>query len=101
MSLLCTPVVGYAQEAVLTGTVTDSTGAVLFMQPSQNKTDLRVQQRIPLGGRVSADVIAEVFNVFNQENWSYTTQESSANFGQPTAASAQFRSAQVGFRLTY
>ena len=38
-----------------------------FIQPAQNKTDIRVQQRIPLGGRVAIDLIAEVFNVFNGE----------------------------------
>jgi hypothetical protein len=70
-----------------------------FMQPAQNKTDVRVQQRIPLGGRAAIDAIAEVFNVFNRPNWGITTTESSPNFGVRT--SAQFRSAQVGFRLTF
>ena len=70
-----------------------------FMQPAQNKTDVRVQQRIPLGGRVSLDGIAEVFNVFNRPNWGVTNTESSANYNKRT--SAQFRSAQVGFRLTF
>ena len=70
-----------------------------FIQPSQNRTNLRVQQRIPLGGRLSVDAIAEAFNVFNQENFEITTQESAANFDQP--ASGQFRAVQVGFRLTF
>ena len=70
-----------------------------FIQPAQNRTDIRLQQRIPLGGRVSIDGIAEVFNAFNRPNWTITTQESSANFGQRTGA--QFRSAQLGFRLTF
>ena len=70
-----------------------------FIQPAQNKTDIRVQQRIPLGGRTSIDLIAEAFNVFNRPNWTITTQESSANFGQRT--SGQNRVAQVGFRLTF
>jgi hypothetical protein len=70
-----------------------------FMQPAQNKTDVRVQQRIPLGGGVSLDGIAEVFNVFNRPNWGVTNTESSANYNRRT--SAQFRSAQVGFRLTF
>ena len=69
-----------------------------FIQPAQNKTDIRVQQRVPLG-RVSFDVIAEVFNAFNRPNWGVNTQESAANFGQRT--SAQFRAAQVGFRLQF
>ena len=32
-----------------------------LIAPAQNRTDLRFQQRIPLGGRVSIDAIAEVF----------------------------------------
>jgi len=70
-----------------------------FIQPAQNKTDLRVQQRIPLGGRRSIDLLAEAFNVFNRPNWGITTQESSMNFGLRT--SAQYREAQLGFRLTF
>ena len=40
-----------------------------FIQPAENRTDVRVQQRIPLGSRVAIDAIAEVFNVFNRPNW--------------------------------
>ena len=69
------------------------------MQPAQNKTDVRVQQRVPLGGRVAVDAIAEVFNVFNRPNWGLSNTESASNYGQRT--SAQFRSAQVGFRVTF
>ncbi|MBM3818558.1 MAG: TonB-dependent receptor [Acidimicrobiia bacterium] len=69
-----------------------------FIQPAQNKTDIRVQQRIPLG-RVSVDVIAEVFNAFNRPNWGVNTQESNVNFNQ--RITAQFRTAQVGFRVTF
>ena len=70
-----------------------------FIQPAQNKTDIRVQQRIPLGGRRSIDLLADAFNVFNRPNWGITTQESSANFGQRT--SGQYREMQLGFRLTF
>jgi Carboxypeptidase regulatory-like domain len=70
-----------------------------FIQPAQNKTDVRVQQRIPLGGRKSIDLLADAFNVFNRPNWGITTQESSANFGQRT--SGQYREVQLGFRLTF
>jgi hypothetical protein len=70
-----------------------------FIQPMQNKTDLRVQQRVPLGGRVAIDGIAEVFNVFNRPNWGVNTTESNANYNKRT--SGQNRSAQIGFRLTF
>jgi len=70
-----------------------------FIQPTQNKTDIRLQQRIPLGGRNSIDLIAEVFNAFNKENYSLVTQESAANYNLPS--SGQNRSAQLGFRVTF
>jgi hypothetical protein len=69
-----------------------------FVQPQQNRTDIRVQQRIPLP-RVSIDLIAEAFNVFNRPNWTLETQESSADFGERVAA--QYRSAQFGFRMVF
>ena len=40
----------------------------------QNKTDVRLQQRIPLGNRVGIDLIGEAFNVFNWPNWGITTR---------------------------
>ena len=70
-----------------------------FIQPAQNKTDIRIQQRIPLGGRMSLDGIAEVFNAFNRKNLSLGLSESSATYNKPT--SGQYRTAQVGFRLTF
>jgi hypothetical protein len=70
-----------------------------FIQPAQNRTDIRVQQRIPLSGRLAIDGIAEVFNVFNNPNYSIDTQESSGTYLQST--SGQNRTAQVGFRLTF
>jgi hypothetical protein len=71
-----------------------------LLAPPQNRTDLRLQQRIPLGGRVAVDGIAEVFNVFNRPNWGIGTQESTpSQFLQHT--SAQVRTAQFGFRLTF
>jgi len=49
--------------------------------------------------RVSLDLMAEAFNVFNRPNYTLTTEESSAQFGQRT--SGQFRTAQFGFRMTF
>jgi len=70
-----------------------------YVQPAQNRTDLRVQQRIPLPGRAAIDLIAEGFNVFNRENLTLVTQESSNNYLGPQVG--QYRSAQIGFRLTF
>ena len=47
----------------------DRRRATRLIAPAQNRTDLRVQQRIPLHGRASIDAIAEVFNVFNRPNF--------------------------------
>jgi hypothetical protein len=70
-----------------------------FTQPARRRVDLRLQQRIPLGGRASIDGIAEVFNVFNSPNWTIATDESSRQYGQRIAG--QNRTAQFGFRLTF
>jgi hypothetical protein len=70
-----------------------------FIQPDQNKTDIRLQQSIPLGGRNSVALIAEVFNAFNLENYSLVTQESAANYNGPNTG--QNRTAQLGFRVTF
>ena len=71
-----------------------------LIAPPQNRTDIRFQQRIPLGGRVAIDGIAEMFNTFNRPNWGIGTVESTtAQFLQHT--SAQVRTMQFGFRLTF
>ena len=68
--------------------------------PAQNRTDLRAQQKIPLHSRLAVDAIAEVFNVFNRPNYTVGTQENQAQFyNQPV--SGEYRTAQVGFRLTF
>ena len=71
-----------------------------IISPSQNRTDLRVQQRISFAGRMSIDGIVEVFNIFNRPNWTIGVQESTP--GQYLShINAQYRTAQVGFRLTF
>ena len=47
-----------------------------LMAPAQNRTDVRVQQRVDLPGRASLDLIGEAFNLFNRPNWTIGTQES-------------------------
>jgi hypothetical protein len=87
----------FSQRLRPNGTIVPRNDLIL---PAQNRTDIRFQQRIPLGGRVSIDGIAEIFNAFNRPNWGIGTQESTvANFLQHT--SAQVRTAQFGFRLTF
>jgi hypothetical protein len=70
-----------------------------FIQPAQNKTDIRLQQKLPLSGGRSVDLIAEVFNASNRPNYTIVTTESAANFGKPSSGGN--RSAQLGFRFTF
>ena len=70
-----------------------------LIAPAQNRTDLRLQQRIPLHGRASIDAIADVFNVFNRPNFGIGTVENNVQYLQNVTA--QTRTAQFGFRLTF
>jgi len=71
-----------------------------LIAPAQNRTDLRLQQRIPLGGRFAIDGIAEVFNMFNNYNYGIGTVESNVlQYLQPVTA--QTRTMQFGFRMTF
>jgi hypothetical protein len=68
--------------------------------PKENRTSLSLRQRIPLPGRMSLTGIAEVFNLFNQTNYTIGTQESlPQNYLLPTAG--EYRTMQLGFRLTF
>ncbi|PYR82685.1 MAG: hypothetical protein DMF87_00420, partial [Acidobacteria bacterium] len=71
-----------------------------IISPPQNTTSARAQQRIPLRGRMAVDAIAEVFNVFDRPNWTIGTEESTPSQYLKNI-NAQYRSAQVGFRLTF
>jgi hypothetical protein len=71
-----------------------------FIAPAQNRTDLRLQQKITIGGRRSFDVIADVFNIFNRPNWTVGVNEATpAQFLQHV--NGTFRTMQFGFRLSY
>jgi hypothetical protein len=71
-----------------------------FIAPAQNRTDVRLQQKINIGSRRSFDLIADVFNVFNRPNWTVGENEATpAQFMQHT--NGTYRTMQVGFRLTY
>jgi hypothetical protein len=49
---------------------------------------------------MAIDAIAEVFNVFDRPNWTIGTEESTPSQYLKNI-NAQYRSAQVGFRLTF
>jgi hypothetical protein len=76
-----------------------------FVGDPVHRVDVRLQERIPIAGRVAIDGIVEIFNVFDRANFgSYVTDELSPLYGQ-----AQFnsnlayapRTLQLGFRLTF
>jgi hypothetical protein len=70
-----------------------------FIQPPQHRTDVRLQQRIPLPNHLSVDLMAEAFNVFNRKNYTLGTNEANSQYGKPT--SGQFRTMQFGFRMAF
>jgi hypothetical protein len=76
-----------------------------FVGEPIHRVDMRLQQRIPLGGRLRLDGTFEVFNVFNHANFgSYVTNESNRLFGQPSFNSniAYWpRVMQLGLRLAF
>ena len=69
------------------------------------RVDMRLQQRIPLGGSVTVDGMFEVFNLLNHDNFgSYQTNESNRNFGNPEPNSNIAylpRVLQLGLRLAF
>ena len=70
-----------------------------------HRVDLRLQQRVPLGSRVSATGMFEIFNLFNHENYGrYTINESNRRYAQPrrvTNVAYLPRMMQLGFRLEF
>ena len=76
-----------------------------FVGSPLHRVDVRLQRRFKLAGRTSVEGIAEVFNLFDHKNFgSYTTSESSAVYGKPTANTNLAyapREAQFGFRFTF
>jgi Carboxypeptidase regulatory-like domain/TonB dependent receptor len=67
--------------------------------PPQSRTDLRFQQKIPLGGRAKLDGIFEVFNLLNSPNWTIGVSENRSDYLQHLTG--EYRTAQVGCRLTF
>jgi hypothetical protein len=76
-----------------------------FDFPSLHRVDMRLQQRIPLGGRFRLDGIVEVFNAFNHANYgTFTLVETNVNYGKPAEnlnIAYQPRLVQLGFRLAF
>ena len=76
-----------------------------FVGDPVHRMDMRVSRRFRLGDFASVDLIAEVFNLFNHDNFGgYVLQESNPNFGQPIQdfnVAYRPRMLQLGFRVMY
>ena len=76
-----------------------------FVGDPIHRVDMRLQQRVPLPGRLALDGILEVFNLFDRANYgSYVLNESARDFLQPAQNSNLAyapRTLQLGFRLTF
>ncbi|MBI4888630.1 MAG: TonB-dependent receptor [Acidobacteria bacterium] len=70
-----------------------------FIQPAENRVDVRLQQRVPLGGRAGVDLIAEAFNLFNANNFTLISEEGRRDYKQPETG--QYRTMQFGFRVSF
>jgi hypothetical protein len=70
-----------------------------------HRVEMRLLQRIPLGGRANLAGSLEVFNLFNRKNYgAYDLTEFSPTFGAPlqsTNLSYAPRTVQLGFRLNF
>jgi Carboxypeptidase regulatory-like domain len=78
-----------------------------LMGTSYNRTDLRLTKTIKLQGAVRAQLYLEIFNIFNNANYtafnttlSATAPATTAAFGRPTADDIP-REGQLGFRFTF
>jgi hypothetical protein len=70
-----------------------------------HKVDVRVSKNVKITSGLKIDLLAEMFNLFNWENYGgYTTQLDSVNFGKPVASSGNAyapRSGQLGLRMEF
>jgi hypothetical protein len=77
-----------------------------FVGQPIHRVEMRLQERVPLGGRRSIDGYVEVFNLFNRANYGLynVTETSPTPVGQPiTTPNLSYgpRTLQLGFRLTF
>jgi len=76
-----------------------------FSSQPIHRVDLRLQQRVPLGGSAGVDAMLEVFNLLNAKNYgSYQMREANSNYGNPEPNSNIAylpRVLQLGFRLSF
>jgi len=76
-----------------------------FVGDPIHRVDIRLSQRVPLGGRVRVDGLLELFNLFDRANYGlYVLDEANRQYGQPQRnANIAYspRAVQLGFRLQF
>ena len=76
-----------------------------FVGQPIHRVEMRLQERIPLGGRATVDGFVELFNLFDRANYgSYDVTETSKTYGTPTQStnlSYAPRTVQMGFRVAF
>jgi hypothetical protein len=89
-------------NATLNGTILPRNA---FVGDPIHRVELRLQERIPIGGRATVDGFFEVFNLFDRANYgAYNLTVTSPQFGQPqssTNLSYAPRTIQLGFRVAF
>jgi hypothetical protein len=87
----------------------DGSGTIIpresFVGQPIHRVEMRLQQRVAIGGGRSIDGFIEVFNLFNRANYGlYDVVETSPTFGQPLSTpnlSYAPRTVQIGFHLAF
>jgi hypothetical protein len=72
-----------------------------FKEDSHQSLDLRVAKALRLGNGMRVNLIAEVFNLYNHDRYSYNLIEGSPTFGRPTGSAGDPRSGQLAFRFSW
>ena len=76
-----------------------------FVGTPVHRVDLRLLKKLRFSQRYSVDGLAEVFNLFNHQNYgAFVTAETAANVGAPSFVSNvnyYARMAQLGFRIGF
>jgi hypothetical protein len=76
-----------------------------FVGTPLHRIDLRLQQRVKLGGHAAVEGYAEIFNLFDRANYgAWNITETSPDYGTPAAStnlSYAPRTLQLGFRMVF
>lgn len=102
------PYTGYATSDLNGDTSTSNDyapnggGRNAYRQPSVRTFDLRFTRAFPFSKRVSLELQADLFNVFNWANWTTSnTQFTNANFGTLNIQDRNTREVQLGARFKF